>query len=61
MPQIELSTDEIERIRQGLLIAGHGVAAEVRNVAAVDAAGRLVAILTSRGPDRLGPLRNLLP
>lgn len=60
MPRLELDADQLRRIRSGQTIPtpptaeGHG-----GEVAAVDAAGRLVAILVARAPGQLGPLRNL--
>lgn len=61
LPRIVLSVEEISRIRDGLTISGEWPAAEAKQIAAVDASGRLVAILIRRGPGMLGPLRNLPP
>ena len=61
LPLVELSDDELQRIRQGLAIAREGFSAESEDSAAVDSTGRLVAILTRRGPGQLAPRRNLLP
>lgn len=61
LPRIELSVDEIMQIRHGQTVPRKAAPAAAREIAALDAAGRLVAILTSRDPGRLGPLRNLRP
>ena len=61
LPRVELSTSEIVSVRQGLTIAKETAPADAREIAALDAGGRLVAILTRRGPGLLGPLRNLTP
>jgi len=60
LPRIELTPAEVARIRAGRAIPREVAApAEESDFAAVDAAGRLVAILTRRGPGLLGPKRNL--
>jgi len=74
LPRVELSPDEIAKIRNGCAIPVKGqkggTASQptgARNVlpsgagqlAGVDTAGRLVAVLTPRGHGLLGPLRNL--
>ena len=60
MVRIELSVDEITRIRSGQAIsAPAATGTPTEEIAAVDAAGRLIAILTARGPGLLGPSRNL--
>ncbi len=59
LPRVELTSDEIARIRMGQAVAKEAPAADAREFAALDAAGRLVAILVPRGPGRLGPKRNL--
>ena len=74
LPRVELSPDEIAKIRNGCTIPRRGekggTASQptgARTVlgtgagpfAGVDAAGRLVAVLTPRGRGLLGPLRNL--
>lgn len=59
LPQVELSADEIAKIRHGLTISRKPPPAGEGQLAAVDAAGRLVAVLTPRGPGLLGPRRNL--
>lgn len=59
MPRVELSPDEIAQVRHGLAIPRPTPAAGAARFAAVDTAGRLVAILTPRGPGLLGPLQNL--
>lgn len=60
LPQVVVTNDEIVRIRNGLSIARESAPSEDQQIAALDAAGRLVAILRPRGPGLLGPLRNLL-
>lgn len=59
LPRVELSAEEAQRIRRGLTIARQSLAPEAGELAAVDGAGRLVAILSPRGPGVLGPVRNL--
>jgi len=59
LPKIELSTDEITEIRNGRRINRDADPRETKEIAAIDATGRLVAILTRRGEGLLGPLRNL--
>lgn len=58
LPQLILSPDEIARIRNGLTIPTDPSVADQPEVAALDSAGRLVALLRPRGPGLLGPLRN---
>ncbi len=59
LPRVELSQDEIAKIRHGLTISRKTPPTGAGQFAAVDAAGRLVAVLTPRGPGLLGPRRNL--
>lgn len=59
LPRVRLTAAEIARVRNGQTVSRPSGAAESRAVAAVDADGRLVAILAPRGPRLLGPLRNL--
>jgi tRNA pseudouridine55 synthase len=59
LARIELSGEEIARIRDGLTISRTDLRAEVPEYAAVDTAGELVAVLVSRGSNLLGPRRNL--
>ena len=74
LPRVELSPDEIAKIRNGCAIPVKGqkggTASQLTGArtvlgtgagpfAGVDAAGRLVAVLTPRGRGLLGPLRNL--
>lgn len=59
LPRVELSPDEIAKIRHGLTIPRKTPPAGAGQFAAVDAAGRLVAVLTPRGPGLLGPRHNL--
>ena len=61
LPRVELAGGEIARIRNGQTISGKGSPSPSQELAAVDASGRLVAILQSRGGDLLGPVRNLPP
>jgi tRNA pseudouridine55 synthase len=59
LPRVELSAEEIARIRQGLSIPRKTLPTDAGRFAAVDSAARLAAILTPRGRGLLGPLRNL--
>jgi tRNA pseudouridine55 synthase len=59
LPRVVLSADQIGRVRNGLAVAREPPAPEAGEIAAVDARGRLVAILCPRGQGLLGPLRNL--
>jgi len=60
LPRVELTGDEVARVRKGQPIDNRTPFAEPRELAAVDSAGRLVAILSHRGGGRLGPTLNLL-
>ena len=59
LPRVELSAGEIARIRHGLAIARQTSLPGDDEIAALDAAGQLVAVLAPRGPSLWGPLRNL--
>jgi len=59
LPRIELTAREIARIRAGQTIAREAPPADSREIAALDPAGRLAAILVPRGPGLVGPIRNL--
>lgn len=67
LPRIRLSAEEVTRVRNGQFIElpnkeASGIAASlkcVEEIAALDAAGRLVAILAGDGSGRLRPTRNL--
>ena len=59
LPRVELTAQEIAKIRVGQAIAREGPPADSREIAALDTAGRLAAILVPRGPGLLGPIRNL--
>ena len=73
LPQLVVSAEEIVRLRKGQTIAGEipatpcaapgaagqGASAQNSEAAALDAEGRLVAILRPRGAGLLGPARNL--
>ena len=59
LPRVVLSEEEIVRIRTGLTIARESPLADAAEIAALDAAGRLIGILRPRGPGLLGPWRNL--
>jgi tRNA pseudouridine55 synthase len=59
LPRVVLSAEEIGRLRNGLAVAAEPPVPEAAEIAAVDAQGRLVAILCPRGEGLLGPLRNL--
>lgn len=58
LPRVELLPDEIAKIGSGLAISRQPPAGGGQ-FAAVNAAGRLVAVLTPRGGGLLGPLRNM--
>lgn len=60
LPRVELSTDEVTRVRNGMPVTRTALPDGAAELAAVDPTGRLVAILVPRGPDQLGPVRNLL-
>ncbi len=60
LARVELSAEEVVRVRNGLPIPRTVLPSDSGQFAAVDPAGRLAAILVPRGPDLLGPLRNLL-
>lgn len=59
LPRIELSAQQLARVRGGQTIPRGELPPEANEIAAVDTAGRLAAILTARGKGLLGPLRNL--
>jgi tRNA pseudouridine55 synthase len=59
LPRLELTPEEAKKIRNGQAIWRQPPAPDAREIAALDGAGRLVAILVPRGSGRLGPLRNL--
>ena len=61
LPLVELSAEEIALIRHGRTISKPTPPSDVKEFAAVNLSGRLVSILTQRGPRLLGPLRNLPP
>ncbi len=58
LPQVCVAGSEIQAIRAGQAVARQALPPGVTQWAALDAAGRLVAILVPRGPGLLGPLRN---
>ena len=57
----ELTDEEIKRIRSGLSIRRQSGAGGSTEQAAIDASGRLVAILVPREAGLLGPKRNFPP
>ena len=59
LPRIELTAAEVEHVRNGRAIRSRADAANADELAGVDSAGRLVALLVPRGPDLLGPTRNM--
>lgn len=59
LPPISLTGPEVQKIRSGQAIAREALPAGATQWAALDAAGRLVAILVPRGRGLLGPIRNL--
>ena len=58
LPRVELTSAEVAKIGTGQAIAKQIPTPDIREIAAVDAAGRLASILVPRGPGLLGPLRN---
>ncbi len=61
LPRVELQAEEIRKIRLGQAVRKQVPSGRSDEVAGVDCAGRLVAILVRRGRGMLGPKRNLLP
>lgn len=59
LPKVPLSAEEVARARQGQPIRRKAPSGNAAEMAAVDEAGRLVAILVPRGPAALGPIRTL--
>ncbi len=59
LPRVELSPEETAKIGNGQAIRKQPPKGDAEEIAAFDAAGRLVAILVPRGSGLLGPLRNL--
>jgi tRNA pseudouridine55 synthase len=59
LPQVCVAGSEIQSIRAGQAIAREALPPGASQWAALDAAGRLVAILVPRGLGRLGPICNL--
>ena len=65
LPRIALSDDQLTEIRHGRTIRYYrkelqSTVEPGTEIVAVDSQGRLAAILTSRGQDQLGPVRNFL-
>lgn len=56
--RIVLSAEQVAAVARGLTIVASPHEADAQEIAAVDSAGRLIAILTPRGRGRLGPMRN---
>jgi len=61
LPRIELSAEEAALTRNGMPIPARSSLGDAAEIAAVDTAGRLVAILVPRGSGLLGPMRNFPP
>lgn len=59
LPRVELTADEVAKIRNGVYVARSGLPAEAAEFAAIGADGRLVAILTPRSSGQLGAAINL--
>ncbi len=59
LPWLVLTDQEVERVARGLAIGREGLTA-TGPMAAMDAAGQLVAILVRRGDGRFGPFRNFV-
>jgi len=57
LPAGELTAAEVSRVRQGLFIP-IAAPAEIREIAAIDQSGRLVAILVPRSPGQWGAAKN---
>ena len=57
LPSVELTDNEAERIRNGMVIENRSNPAN-GEVVARDASGKLLAILAPHGPGHLRPLRN---
>ncbi|MGO9115200.1 MAG: tRNA pseudouridine(55) synthase TruB [Thermoguttaceae bacterium] len=57
LPAYKLTPAEVSRVRQGLFVP-LSTPAESGEIAAIDANGRLVAILVPRGPGQWGPAKN---
>ena len=58
LPACELTAAEVKRVRQGLFISVAAAPPKSPEIAAIDACGRLVAILVPRGPKQWGPAKN---
>jgi len=58
LSRVELTAEEVFRVRSGQPITKAGSAEGSQEIAAVDPSGRLVAILVRRGDDLLAPMRN---
>ncbi len=58
LPRVELNAEEIVEIRAGRAIPKRAPSSGEGDIAALDAAGRLLAILVPRGPGLLGPTLN---
>ena len=58
LPRVNLSASEVVEIGHGRPIVRIESLPDSQQFAAVDAAGRLAAILARRGKNQLGPLRN---
>lgn len=59
LPRVELTAEELAAVRAGQAIPKAPQANDSKEFAALDMAGRLVAILVPRGAGLLGPGRNL--
>ena len=67
LPRVQLSAEDVVRVRNGLMIEGRGESVPLAappetapiEFAAVDPAGQLVGILVPHGPGQFRPLRNL--
>jgi tRNA U55 pseudouridine synthase TruB len=58
LPQVCVTATEIPALRGGQTIARDSLPPGATQWAALDPAGRLIAILVPRGPGFLGPIRN---
>lgn len=58
LPRVQLTAEEIVRIRSGLSVWRESGSSGSAEHAAIDSSGRLIAILVPRGGGHLGPKRN---
>jgi len=61
MPRVELTPDEVTEIGHGRKITRSDLDPNVKEYAAITPEGNLLALLTPRGPNQLGPTKNFPP